>query len=452
MTDFIDELISIGEGYQLEFKKSLDKSFVTEVCAFANASGGRVLIGVKDNGEKSPLILDNILLSRVQDSINQIEPKIHVELIKHDGILIIDVPEGAKKPYLCSEGFYLRIGPNSQKVSRDVIREMFRHSGEIKFDSLENQNATFEDDFDLEAYTYFLEKAGISNTLNPKRTLISLGCFTKNDKFTNAGVLFFTKSVERTLGQAVCTCVLYKGTNKVKILDRKDYKANMISNIENVVSFVNRHTNLEYIIETLRREDVPEIPEIALREAVVNAFCHRYYFQEGSNITIEVFDDRVTITSFGALPFGLKPDEFGQISVQRNPLIASLLMRVHYIERVGTGIQRIKDAVSLLGRGEVQFKFDGNFFIVTFTRNQPTTPKILASNVPVPKLVTTRQQRILNLFTDNNNLTSDQIQSLLNNEISRRVIRVELLKLKELGYVGDLGMTKLREWFLVKKV
>lgn len=226
----------------------------------------------------------------------------------------------------------------------------------------------------------------------------------------------------------------------------------MISNIENVVSFVNRHTNLEYVIETLRREDVPEIPEIALREAVVNAFCHRYYFQEGSNITIEVFDDRVTITSFGALPFGLKPDEFGQISVQRNPLIASLLVRVHYIERVGTGIQRIKDAVALLGRGEVQFKFDGNFFIVTFTRNQPTTPKVLVSNVPVPKLVTTRQQRILSLFTDDNNLTSDQIQSLLNNEISRRVIRVELLKLKELGYVGDLGTTKLREWFLVKNV
>lgn len=284
MTNFIDELIAIGEGYQLEFKESPDKSLVKEVFAFANASGGKILIGVKDNGEKKPLALDNNLLSRVQDSINHIEPQINVELIKHGGILVIDVPEGIKKPYLCSEGFYLRIGPNSQKVSRDVILEMFRHSGEIKFDSLENQHATFEDDFDLEAYAQFLEKAGISNMLDPKRTLMSLGCFTKSDKFTNAGVLFFTKSVDRILGQAVCTCVLYKGTDKIKILDRKDYTTNMLDNIDKAVSFVQRHTNVEYVIEKIRREDIPEIPEPALREAIINAFCHRDYFHSGTNI------------------------------------------------------------------------------------------------------------------------------------------------------------------------
>lgn len=113
MTDFVDEVINIGEGYQSEFKESPDKSLVKEVCAFANAAGGKILVGVKDNGEKKLLTLDNNLLSRIQDSINHIEPKISVKLINHDGILVIDVPEGTKKPYLCPDGFYLRIGPNS---------------------------------------------------------------------------------------------------------------------------------------------------------------------------------------------------------------------------------------------------------------------------------------------------------------------------------------------------
>lgn len=451
MTDFIDELISIGEGYQSEFKESPDKSLVKEVCAFANASGGKILIGVKDNGEKKPLTLDNNFLSRIQDSINQIEPKINVELIKHGGILVIDVPEGGKKPYLCSEGFYLRIGPNSQKVSRDVILEMFRHSGEIKFDSLENKKANFNEDFDVAAYNQFLDKAKISRNLEPQRVLKSLGCLTDSGKFTNVGVLFFTKWVEFILSQAVCTCVLYKGTEKIKILDRKDYATNMLDNIDNAVSFVQRHTNVEYVIEKIMREDIPEIPESALREAIINAFCHRDYFHPGTNITVEIFDDRVSITSFGSLPYGLPPEDFGKVSVQRNPLIASLLLRVHYIEKVGTGIQRIKEDVAHLGKGEVKFKFDGNFFIVTFTRNQSVAKpmvKISGSSKSITK-VTKRQQRILDLFNSNINITTEQLQNLLNNEISKRVIRDELLKLKELGHIDYLGTTKSREWFLI---
>lgn len=152
------------------------------------------------------------------------------------------------------------------------------------------------------------------------------------------------------------TCILFKGKDRVNIIDRKDYSSNMIDNIENAISFVKRHTNLEYKIERLQREEIPEIPEIALRESIVNAFAHKMYFERGSNIMIEIYDDRVVITSFGGLPAGLNEAEFGVRSVLRNPLIADLLQRANYIEKAGTGIQRIKDAVAALGKGTVQFK------------------------------------------------------------------------------------------------
>ncbi len=145
-------------------------------------------------------------------------------------------------------------------------------------------------------------------------------------------MLFFTKSTEFLLLQAKVVCVLYKGTEKLHILDKKDFYGNIIQNIEDAVMFVKRHINIEYKIENLRREEIPEIPDIALREAIVNAVCHRDYFEKGASVMIEIFDDRVEISNPGGLPSGLNAKEFGTKSVVRNPVIASLLNRADYIE------------------------------------------------------------------------------------------------------------------------
>ena len=106
----------------------------------------------------------------------------------------------------------------------------------------------FEADFDTSAFKTFLEKSRISPSITPLQLLKNLHCL-NNGSLNNAGVLFFTKSIEFPIRQAVCTCVLFKGINKVNILDRKDYSSNMLDNIDNAVNFVKRHTNLEYKIE-----------------------------------------------------------------------------------------------------------------------------------------------------------------------------------------------------------
>ena len=125
-----------------------------------------------------------------------------------------------------------------------------------------------------------------------------------------------------------------------------------------------RHTNVQYRIEKLQREEIPDIPDVALREAIINAVCHRDYFDKSANVLIEVFDDRVEISNPGGLPSGLKPSEFGRKSVACNPLIASLLNRINYIEKVGTGINRIKQAVAENEKSLVEFSFDNGFSVV----------------------------------------------------------------------------------------
>ncbi|MDR1085605.1 MAG: putative DNA binding domain-containing protein [Deltaproteobacteria bacterium] len=120
MANDLDVILSEGESFTVEFKESADKSLSSEVCAFANASGGRVFIGVDDCGRAVGTDVSNEARSRVQDMINQIDPHLKVEIEVLDNIIIVTVPEGTNKPYSCSKGFCLRSGSNSQKLTREV--------------------------------------------------------------------------------------------------------------------------------------------------------------------------------------------------------------------------------------------------------------------------------------------------------------------------------------------
>ena len=241
----------------------------------------------------------------------------------------------------------MRVGANSQKMTRDEIINCFKKEGRIHFEKLINEKADFEKDFDPQAFKHFLKLSGISQAIAQEALLKNLDCLTDNKKLTNLGVLFFTKDIDFIMNYALVDCILFKGTDKVKILDRKQYKGNIIQNIENALAFVQRHTNTEYVITGRpRREEISDYPEVALREAIVNAVCHRDYFEKRSHVVVEVFSNRVEIYNPpGELPSGLDKKTFGTKSVPRNFLIASMLHRANYIEKAGTGINRIKQAI-----------------------------------------------------------------------------------------------------------
>ena len=362
----LEKRIALGEGYHLELKESVDKSFIEEACAFANSSGGTIVLGVSDRGETIGIDTSNVMRSRLQDTLRQIEPVLATTVSVVGNLLVVDVPPGQEKPYGCSKGFFMRIGANSQKLTRNEIVSFFQKEGRVRFDELENRKADFDTDFDESAWAHYVELSGITPNVEREVLLRNLDCLTEEGRLTNAGVLFFAKTTEFVLMQATVVCVLYKGSKKLHILDKKDFVGNLIENIENAVLFVQRHTNMAYRIEHLRREEIPEIPEVALRESIINAVCHRDYFQKGANVMVEVFDDRVEITNPGGLPSELTAEDFGTKSVARNPVVASLLQRADYIERIGTGINRIRAAVEESGACSVEFSFS-DFFSTIFS-------------------------------------------------------------------------------------
>lgn len=122
--------------------------------------------------------------------------------------------------------------------------------------------------------------------------------------------------------------------------------------------------NLEYEIKGTRRKEILEIPKFVLREAVVNAVAHRDYFERGANVQVNIFDNRIEISNPGGLPKGLSPQNFGKHSVTRNSLVAALLHRCSYIEKAGTGIQRMRDGMKEAGLLEPTFEFSGFFTVI----------------------------------------------------------------------------------------
>ena len=233
------------------------------------------VIGVKDS---------NALRARIQDIARNCDPPVKVLVEPVEDVLAVHVRESDAKPVQCSEGFFWRQGAVTQKLSRDEIRDFFRSEGVIRFDLSPCPHFSYPEDFDREKYEAWLKLSGISGQPPVEDVLVNIEVAERmGDKllFRNAGVLFFAKNVLHFFPEAYITCLLGKGADKVHILDRRDFDGGIVADIEDALSFIERNTRTAYRIESLRRENIPEYPMKALREAITNAVMHRDWFFEG---------------------------------------------------------------------------------------------------------------------------------------------------------------------------
>ena len=187
----LDDVLQLGEGQYIEFKKILDKIFAKEIVAFANASGGIIYLGITDSNVIKGVSITNKLKSQIQDIAHNCDPSIIISLIEMNNVLAVEIKEGNNKPYSCSAGFFMRMGANSQKMNRNEILELAIKSGKIRFDEQICNDFNWKD-FDNEKFEYYLKLARVSNNLTKEEILKNLHVLT-NGGFTNAGVLYFAK-------------------------------------------------------------------------------------------------------------------------------------------------------------------------------------------------------------------------------------------------------------------
>lgn len=359
-------IIAQGEGYNLEFKESFSDSIGKEICAFANSKGGKVLIGVTDDGEIKGVESSNQLKSRIYDMTRNFDPPLRITVEEVEPVLIIHVDENVNKPYSVNGRFYIRYGANSQQLKRDEIRDFFREENLIRFDDIVNNEFHLVDDLDEEKFEHFLKIAKISPVITKENILENLG-LTKGDRIRNAGILLFGRKVTKFFLNATVGCFLYMGTSKYKILDKKEFDEDILSNYNNAINYLVAHLNTEYIIKGGPREEILELPEDALREAVLNAIAHRDYFST-ANIHINIFRDRVEIINPGGLAGNLSIDELYEKSIPRNPLLFGLMERMELVEKAGSGLVRIEKAMLDYKLDKPVIRADRNWFHITFLR------------------------------------------------------------------------------------
>lgn len=339
----LDFLIQEGEGFNLEFKESYNSNIAKEICAMANANGGKVLIGVTDDGKMKPAALSNKMKSEIQDLVRKFDPSFSVEINEFEGVIIIDVPEGKKKPYSTGGKFYMRQGACSQQLSRDEIRDLFMDEGLIRFDEKINKKFDLDKDFNDEAYDSFLKKIGIETKLTRDEVLRNLELLDEENKIKNAGVLMFCRKASKFISSATITCALFQGKTKTKVIDSKEFDANLYANYLEVFNYLKSKINTEYIIRGGGpRKEVLELPEEALREALLNAIAHRDYFSIG-NIQISIFSDRVEIDNPGSLIGNIKVEDLYKKSFPRNNLLFGLMHRMELVEKIGSGLMRMNE-------------------------------------------------------------------------------------------------------------
>ncbi len=454
-------ILEEGEGQEIEFKESL-ANLDKELVAFANASGGRIFVGITDGRKIKGAKISNRLKSQVQDAASNCDPQIDIELESFRDVLIISVGEGQDKPYKCGSGFYRRVGPNSQKLGRNEIIEFLKDEEKIRFDDMRNSQFVYDEHFDSKKLDRFLRLAGISKVMDDSAILLNLGAAERLEDgkivVNNTGILFFSKNLDYIYPHAAVTCALFQGTDKFTVLDRRDFNEDLISNIDGAMNFLKRYIAVRYeMTGEARRREVPEVPYDALREAIVNAVAHRDYFERGANVMVEVYDDRIEIGNPGGLPKGLLPEEFGKKSVLRNPKIAGMLHRADYIEKMGTGVRKMQRLMSEAGLPPLEFAFT-SFFTVTFRKpaaaNGEKIGEIIGENFAKKFGIKfglkgdrlARAVRILGILNGRERLIVTQIAESF--EVGERAITRDIKFLKDNGLVEFIGSPK-TGWYVI---
>jgi ATP-dependent DNA helicase RecG len=360
-------ILQEGERQFIEFKENLS-NIDKEIVAFANSSGGRIFLGADDNGKIKCIQITNKLKSQIQDIANNCEPKIKLLFDALNNVLIINVLEGKDKPYKCSSGFYKRIGPNSQKLSRDEIIGLFKSEGKIRFDELIEPKFIYPDDFDNNRFSRFLEMAGVALSNDIEKQLVNLSVAEKQEGkilFNNAGVLFFAKDPQHFFPWSAYTLVLFKDKEGSEVIDRKEVKGSLFEIIEEVMKFIKYYSKVAYKFSGggPQRINIYEYPFDAIREAVINSVMHKYYFEHGHNNIIRFLPDRIRIENYWQ-----KPANFvlGETVFRRNQIIADLFARIHFGEKIGTGFERIKEMCKKENAPFPDIEFNESYFYAIF--------------------------------------------------------------------------------------
>lgn len=351
LKDYLGETNLYDKKEKLERNKP--KSWLKSVSAFANGRGGKLIFGVKEDNK----ILGLSDYQEVSENISEIikikmdpNPEFDMEIKEIDGkvILILSVFAGKNTPYFVVDGgtrtAYKRVGNQSVPANRIDLFNLSLKGEHISYDSLQSKKK-LEDVSFKELKIEYKERTGKDFE---EKDLKSFGLVNDEGNLTIAGALF-ADNYQVYQSRVFCTRWngLTKANGRMDALDDIEFEGNIIYLLKSSLDFVKRNSKKMWKKGPVYRIEYPEYPERAVQEALVNALIHRDYSVIGSEVHVDIYDDRLEIYSPGGMYDGTFVQDLDPLNVsstRRNPIIADVFARMDLMERRGSGLRKIIEA------------------------------------------------------------------------------------------------------------
>ncbi len=400
ISDFIGEATEYDKKEMLEERRP--RSWLKSVSAFANGIGGALIFGVSDEEILVGLTDARAVSEKISETIKtkmdpipQVIMENHVEDEKE--FVILRVLPGQETPYYyIADGnrvAYVRVGNESIPADATALKRLVLRGTNMTYDSVVSSYMLGDFSFTKLRSVYRMR----TGTELSDSDFISFELADESGKLTNAGALLADDSPMR---HSRLFCTRWYGSDKasgvIEALDDKEYNGSLVSLLQNGTEFVKNNTKKRWKKTGTGRVEMPEYPEQAVHETLVNALIHRDYMEIGSEVHIDIFDRRLEIYSPGGMFDGSivqNLDTDNVASKRRNPVIADIFSRMHFMERRGSGFKKIKadyrHAVNYRSEVEPLFKSTPTSFFVTLYN--------LNYNVPVEKTGLAEEKQAFNV-------------------------------------------------------
>jgi ATP-dependent DNA helicase RecG len=445
----LDQLLEQGESERVEFVSGVDlEPHVEEAaCAFLNDQGGVIVAGVKDDGRlvgvpgaqaKAQAIQQHLLAA-----ISPPAPlSVTVEDVQGKKLVVIDVPQGLEKPYVCKGRIMVRRGAAVVPAVASEISSLIgqRAHNETRWERLPALGVE-ENDLDADLIRKVAETIkerrgyAIDPRRKPAKVLERLG-LVQTGHFTNAALVLFGNNPAEWYPQTRVRAARFRGNDRTEFIDNKVFEGSLFSLVEALVAFVQSHTPVasRFDRDDVQRRDRLAYPLPAVREAVVNALVHRDYSAFDGGMSVAVYDGRIEFWNSGSLPDEMTVDDLRTTHPSRpiNPDIAQVCFLYGLMERWGIGTQKIIRACVESGLPEPEWTMGRNGVTLILRHSEEPTHEA-TGGLNLRLLIVAKRLR------PGERLKVTDYLKLVSSEVKERQARIDLNHLTEAGYLQRVG-------------
>jgi ATP-dependent DNA helicase RecG len=422
------------ESKTIKYQRDLPSNFspLIKTCVgFANSAGGKIFIGVEDKtleihgvSEKELNHAMEAFGAAVYEAVSPaLISEVYSQRMNDKELIVIEVSRGSSPPYFVKaqgskKGVYVRVGPTTRVASDEHIAELFSMRTHSSYDSEATNEAM--DSLDPKLLQEAYGKAPSQNLLLNERVLIK--SITKKVNVTNAAILAFGTMPQETIAECGLICTRFNGDEGRQIIETQEIDGPISEQISQAMFFLERHLERNYEMSKNRLKGRTIIPQLALREAIVNAVVHRKY-QIPARSKVAIFDDRVEIFSPGGLPGLITIENLGDGSSHlRNPLLAKFARRMRLAEKLGSGVRAMIEACAKDHIVPPEFFEGGDYVKVVFSMKRLKNPATSLQKI-VEEIMNQEDVFRVRDILERTTASRNTITNLLNKLAKKKIIK-----------------------------